>query len=69
MIFFPFHQQCNDDIKLEMPPNPSEDEISKYTNKFERCAVSCVDKNIELLPKLFKTIKSVLAKGPEHLPN
>ncbi|XP_055320099.1 protein FAM136A [Sitodiplosis mosellana] len=61
--------QCNDDIKLEMPPNPTEDEISKYTNKFERCAVSCVDKNIELLPKLFKTIKTVLAKGPPNLPN
>lgn len=52
-----------------MPPNPSEDEISKFTAKFERCAVQCVDKNIELLPKLFKTIKNVLAKGPPHLPN
>lgn len=46
-----------------MPENPSEDEISKYTAKFERCAVKCVDKNVELLPKLFKTMKSVLSKG------
>lgn len=54
---------------MEMPPNPNENEISKFTGKFERCAVQCVDKNIELLPKLFKTIKSVLAKGPQHIPN
>lgn len=61
--------QCNDEIKLEMPANPNEEEISKYTSKFERCAVQCVDKNIEILPKLFKTIKSVLAKGPQSIPN
>lgn len=52
-----------------MPQNPSEDEISKYTSKFERCAVQCVDKNIDQLPKLFKTIKSVLSKGPQNIPN
>lgn len=62
-------QQCNDDVKLEMPSDPSESDISKYTNKFERCAIQCVDKNIEILPKLFKTIKSVLSKGPQNIPN
>lgn len=49
-----------------MPTDPNEEQISKYTAKFERCAVKCVDKNIELLPKLFKTMKSVLSKGPPN---
>lgn len=61
-------QQCNDDIKLEISPNPSEDEIAKFTAKFERCAVKCVDTNIALLPKLFSTMKSVLNKGPQNIP-
>lgn len=52
-----------------MPTDPSEEQISRYTAKFERCAVQCVDKNVELLPKMFKTIKAVLAKGPQHIPN
>lgn len=62
-------KQCNDEIKLEMPSEPTEEQISKFTGKFERCAVQCVDKNVELLPKMFKTIKSVLSKGPQHIPN
>lgn len=52
-----------------MPHEPTDDQISKYTAKFERCAIQCVDKNIELLPKMFKTIKSVLSKGPQNIPN
>lgn len=46
-----------------MPPSPSESEINKYTGQFERCAVKCVDKHVDLIPSLFKTIKTVLAKG------
>lgn len=34
-------QQCNDDIKNQMPPSPSESEVTKYTNQFERCAIKC----------------------------
>lgn len=52
-----------------MPAEPSESDISKYTAKFERCAIQCVDKNIDLLPKLFSTIKTVLSKGPQNIPN
>ncbi|XP_055708721.1 protein FAM136A [Phlebotomus papatasi] len=61
--------QCNDDIKTKMPVEPTEDEIGKYTAQFERCAISCVNKNIDLIPNLLKTMKSVLAKGPSRIPD
>lgn len=51
-----------------MPPNPTETEISKYTDQFERCAVKCVDKHVSLIPNMLKTIKAVLAKGPQKIP-
>lgn len=51
-----------------MPPNPSESEVAKYTDQFERCAIQCVDKHVGLIPTMMKTIKSVLAKGPEAIP-
>ncbi|KAL5285622.1 FAM136A family protein [Megaselia abdita] len=60
--------QCNDDVKVKMPPSPSESEIAKYTTQFERCAVSCVDKHVGLIPSLMKTIREVLAKGPNKIP-
>lgn len=31
--------ECNDKIKDQMPPNPSETEIARFTSDFERCAV------------------------------
>ena len=46
-----------------MPPNPTESDIAKYTNQFERCAVKCVDKHVDLIPNLFKNIRAVLNKG------
>lgn len=52
-----------------MPPTPSETEITKYTNQFERCAIKCVDKHVDLIPNLFKSMKSVLTKGANHLPD
>lgn len=52
-----------------MPTSPSENEIAKYTDKFERCAVKCVDKHVDLLPNLFKTMKSVLSKGVKAIPD
>ncbi|XP_059613762.1 protein FAM136A [Phlebotomus argentipes] len=61
--------QCNDDIKTQMPVEPTDDEIAKYTTKFERCAVQCVNKNLDLIPNLLKTMKSVLAKGPNRIPD
>lgn len=60
--------ECNDSIKDKMPLNPNETEIAKYTGQFERCAVKCVDSHLELLPNLFKTIKSVLKRGPSAIP-
>lgn len=38
---FLIFQQCNDEIKNQMPPTPSEAEVSKYTSQFERCAIKC----------------------------
>lgn len=61
--------QCNDDIKIKMPPSPTEDEIAKYTNQFERCAVKCVDKHVDLIPQMLKTVKAVLSKGPTGIPD
>lgn len=71
-----------------MPPTPTETEVSKYTNQFERCAIKCiflnfylfdsffnfnlflgVDKHVDLIPSLFKTMKSVLKKGSTNLPD
>ncbi|CAO1313745.1 unnamed protein product [Diamesa serratosioi] len=61
---------CNDKVKDKMPGgNPSESDIAKYTAEFERCAIKCVDNNVEILPSLFKTIKSVLARGPNSIPD
>lgn len=42
----------------------------RYTAKFEECAVKCVDKHIDSLPRLLQAMKSVLAKGaPSSLPS
>uniref|UniRef100_A0A336L1V4 CSON003048 protein n=1 Tax=Culicoides sonorensis TaxID=179676 RepID=A0A336L1V4_CULSO len=54
---------CNDQVRDRMGPNPSNDDIQKYTNEFEKCAKTCVDKHIGLLPNLVKTIKAALSKG------
>lgn len=62
-------KQCNDDVKVQMPPSPSEEDIARYTSQFERCAIKCVDKQVNLVPQLLKTMKSVLSKGPKHLPD
>lgn len=60
---------CNDSIKDKMGPNPTETEISKYTNEFERCAIKCVDSQVDALPSLFKSIKAVLSRGPNSIPD
>lgn len=52
---------CNDTIKDKMGANPSESDISKYTGMFERCAIKCVDKHVDLLPGLFKSIQQTIA--------
>lgn len=67
-MYLSYDQQCNDDVKVQMSANPSEDEIAKFTAQFERCAVKCVDKHVGLIPSMLKTIKSVLSKGPKGIP-
>lgn len=62
-------QQCNDEVKVQMPASPSEEDIAKYTTQFERCAIKCVDKQVDLVPQLLKTMKAVLNKGTKHLPD
>lgn len=52
---------CNDQIKDKIPENASEDQITRYTGEFERCAVKCVESSLTALPGLFKTMKSVLS--------
>ncbi|KPJ10933.1 Protein FAM136A [Papilio machaon] len=37
--------------------------VDKCTINFEKCAVRCVDKHMDLLPSMMKTMKSVLASG------
>lgn len=60
---------CNDDVKDKMGPNPSESDINKYTDQFEKCAVKCVDKHVNLIPQMLKSIKQVLSKGPSNIPD
>lgn len=38
-------------------------------SEFERCAVKCVDQSMDSLPNLFKSMKSVLSKGPQAIPD
>ncbi|KAF2896379.1 hypothetical protein ILUMI_09794 [Ignelater luminosus] len=54
--------QCNDDIKDKMGPTPSESDVDKYSLMFENCAISCVDKHVELIPSMMKAMKTVLAQ-------
>lgn len=54
---------CNDSVRDRMPASPSNEDISKFTNEFEKCAKVCVDKHIGLLPNIVKQIKAALGKG------
>ncbi|XP_055529265.1 protein FAM136A [Wyeomyia smithii] len=51
---------CNDSVKDKMGPTPTDDDISKFTAMFERCAIKCVDKHVDILPGLFKSMHQVL---------
>ncbi|XP_015597668.1 protein FAM136A-like [Cephus cinctus] len=52
--------ECNDNIRTEMGPNPTQDEVNKFSEQFEKCATKCVDTYCDLLPSLEKTMKKVL---------
>lgn len=51
-----------------MPAEPTDAEIDKYTGQFERCAVKCIDKHVDLIPNLLKSIKTVLGRGANKIP-
>jgi len=55
--------ECNDNIKDKMGLNPTQREVDKYSEEFEKCATKCVDSYCELLPTLEKTMKKVLSKN------
>lgn len=52
---------CNDKIKDQMGPNPTQKEVDRYSDDFEKCATKCVDNYCEVLPSLEKTMKKVLS--------
>lgn len=53
--------ECNDKIKDEIGPNPTQSDVDKLSDEFEKCATACVDTYCDLLPALEKTMKKVLA--------
>ncbi|CAB0035429.1 unnamed protein product [Trichogramma brassicae] len=53
--------ECNDKIKDQMGPNPTQSQVNQYSTEFEKCATKCVDTYCDLLPQLEKTMKSFLA--------
>ncbi|XP_025270768.1 protein FAM136A-like isoform X1 [Camponotus floridanus] len=55
--------ECNDNIKDKVGPNPTQIEMDKYSEEFEKCAITCVDSYCKLLPSLEKTMKKVLSKN------
>lgn len=55
--------ECNDKIRDKMGPNPTQTEVDKHSEDFEKCATKCVDSYCELLPSLEKTMKKVLSKN------
>ncbi|XP_053951273.1 protein FAM136A-like [Anastrepha ludens] len=60
--------KCSEDARQRLLPSPGTVELSKYQRQFENCTVSCVDRHIGLIPTMMKTIKAVLEKGPNAMP-
>ncbi|XP_025995447.1 protein FAM136A [Solenopsis invicta] len=55
--------ECNDNIKDKMGPSPTQTDVDRYSEEFEKCATKCVDSYCELLPTLEKTMKKILSKN------
>lgn len=51
-----------------MPADPNDDDVAKFGDQFDRCAIKCVDKHVGLIPTMMKTMKAVLAKGSDGIP-
>ncbi|KAK0175600.1 hypothetical protein PV327_009340 [Microctonus hyperodae] len=59
--------ECNDTIRDKMGPDPSQNDVNRLSDDFEKCATKCVDTYCDLLPALQKTMKNVLSSGKfEH---
>ncbi|XP_034478816.1 protein FAM136A [Drosophila innubila] len=56
-------KECNSDARSKLPLNPSDQEMSRSKHLFEVCTGNCVDKHINLLPGLMKSIKRTLDQG------
>ncbi|XP_030386940.1 protein FAM136A [Scaptodrosophila lebanonensis] len=56
-------KDCNHDVRSKLPTNPTDRDMSRSQHLFERCTGDCVDKHINLIPGLMRTIKQVLEKG------
>lgn len=54
---------CNDNIKVQMGDNPTEVQVEKFTNLFEKCATKCVDSQVSYMPLLLKKMKNDLAQA------
>ncbi|XP_066255441.1 protein FAM136A-like [Euwallacea similis] len=54
---------CNDNVRVQMGPNPNEDEVEKFTKIFENCATKCVDSQVNYIPSLLKKMKNDLESG------
>ncbi|XP_015439054.1 PREDICTED: protein FAM136A-like [Dufourea novaeangliae] len=52
---------CNDKIKDKIGPSPTQNEVDRYSDEFEKCATKCVDSYCDALPALEKTMKKVLS--------
>ncbi|ALC41733.1 CG5327 [Drosophila busckii] len=56
-------KECNNDARGRLPSNPSDRELSRSKNLYENCTGNCVDKHINLIPSLMKSIKRTLDRG------
>lgn len=52
---------CQDKIRDQMGPNPSDTDTSKYARNFELCAKSCVDAQIDILSVTGNRIKQTFS--------
>ncbi|KAH8277581.1 hypothetical protein KR018_001684 [Drosophila ironensis] len=56
-------RDCNTDARSSLPRNPNDSDMSRSQHLFENCTGNCVEKHINLLPGLLKSIKQTLDRG------
>ncbi|XP_033251677.1 protein FAM136A-like [Drosophila miranda] len=62
-------KDCNSDVRSRLPNNPNDKDMSRSQHLFEHCTGNCVDKYINLLPGLLKSIRQTLDRGPPNRSN